>query len=199
MRVTLQLRHTLPYIIILASLVGLFASTILAYDQAQIWQNPDYNAPCNLNPVISCGSVINSGEGHVFGIPAPFLGLVSFPALAMVGVTMLAGAKLKRWFWLGLQLFLFGGVAFALWLFWLSLYRIHALCPYCLTTDVAMYTLAWYVTVFNIQQGYLLSSARYKRIASFITKHHLDILLVVLVAIAIYTLHHFWYYYGRYF
>lgn len=199
MKLKLQLQNTLPYIIILASLVGLFASVVLAYDQAQIWQSPSYDAPCNLNPVISCGSVINSQQGHVFGIPAPFLGLVSFPAIAMVGVVMLAGAKFKRWFWMGMQLFALGGVVFALWLFWLSLYRIHALCPYCLATDAAMYTLAWYITVFNIKQGYILSAVRYKRITSFITKHHLDILLGVFLAIALFTLHHFWYYYGRYF
>lgn len=181
----------------MASLVGLTSAGVLVYDQIKIWQNPHYSAPCSLNPVISCGSVINSDEGHVFGIPAPFLGLVMFPALATIGIVMLAGTTFKRWFWLGLQLAVTGAVALAVWLFWLSLFRIHALCPYCLVTDAAVYTTGWYLTLHNIRQGYILRSVRFKKITGFCLKHHLDILLSLFLLIAAYTLKHFWYYYGR--
>lgn len=194
---SLSLKSALPYILIAASIIGLVASAVLIYDQVQIWQNPNYTAPCSLNPVLSCGSVINSKQGHVLGIPAPFLGLVMFPALATIGVILAAGVKLKRWLWLGLQMAVSGGVLFALWLFWISLYKIHALCPYCLGTDVAIYTMAWYVTLYNVEQGYILTHKRFKKLNQFSRKHHLDILIGLFLFITAFILHHFWYYYGR--
>jgi len=193
----LTLKTTLPYILLATSFVGIIASAVLIYDQVQMWRTPDFTAPCSLNPVLSCGSVINSQQGHVFGIPAPFLGLVMFPALAAIGVVLVSGAKLKRWVWLGLQAAVLGGVVFALWLFWVSLFKIRALCPYCLVTDVAVLSMAWYVTLFNIEQGFILTSKKLKKYNEFARKHHLSLLIGLFLAIAAYILHHFWYYYGR--
>lgn len=195
----LSLKKTLPYILILSSVIGLLASAVLIYDQVQVWRDPDFNAPCSLNPVLSCGTVINSQEGHVFGIPAPFLGLLMFPALATVGVILASGAKLKKWIWLSLQLAVTGGTIFGLWLLWISLYRINALCPYCLATDVAVITIAWYVTLFNIEQGYIFTSKRFKIFSSFIRKHHLYILIAIFLMFTALILNHFWYFYGQYF
>ena len=192
-----KLRFALPYILIVTSMIGMLASVILIYDQVQIWQNPSYVAPCSLNPVLSCGSVINSKQGHILGIPAPFFGLVMFPALYTFGIVVASGVKLKKWLWLGLQAAVTGGVAFALWLFWISLYKIHGLCPYCLLTDAAVYTMAWYVTLYNIEQGYLFTAKKITPVTSFVRKHHLDILISVFLFIAAFILHHFWYYYGR--
>jgi len=191
------LARLLPYIIIVASIVGLIASAVLIYDQVQIWQTPNYSAPCDLNPILSCGSVINSKDGHVFGIPAPFFGLIMFPALATMGIVMASGIKLKRWLWIGMQIALTGGVIFALWLFWVSLYKIHALCPYCLGTDAAIYTMAWYVTLYNIEQGYIFNNRKLNKFNHFIRKHHLDILIGIFLFTGAFILHHFWYYYGR--
>lgn len=193
------LEQALPSILLVGSIIGLIASSILTYDQVQLWHNPHYAPDCNLNPLLSCGSVINSQQGHVFGIPAPFLGLVMFAALGAISLTMIAGARFKRWFWRGLQLTMIGGVVFALWLFWLSLYRIHALCPFCLLTDVAVYTMAWYVTLYNLRQHNILKGKRLIRLTEFASKHHLDILIAIFLLITAYILQHFWYYYGKYF
>ncbi|CAN5398511.1 hypothetical protein BH10PAT3_BH10PAT3_8590 [soil metagenome] len=124
---------------------------------------------------------------------------VMFPALATIGVVLASGARLKRWIWLGLQAAVLGGVLFALWLFWVSLYKIHAMCPYCLATDVAVYTMAWYVTLYNIEQDYILTSKRFKRITDFSRKYHLYILITLFVLIVAFILRHFWYYYSRFF
>ncbi|MBW4062060.1 hypothetical protein HJC99_05810 [Candidatus Saccharibacteria bacterium] len=193
----LSLKIAVPYVILISSLVGLVASIVLTYDQVNIWLNPGYLAPCTLNPVLSCGSVIHSGLGHVFGVPAPFLGLVMFPALAAFGLIAATGATLKRRHYLALQAAVTGSALFAVWLFWLSLYQIKALCPYCLVTDVAVYTVAWYVTLYNIQQGYILANARCRRFNAFVLKYNLELLLTFFVVVTAFTLHHFWYYYGQ--
>lgn len=181
------------------SAVGFVASSILIYDQVKIWRDPNFVPECNINPLLSCGSVINSGEGHVLGIPAPFLGLVMFTALGTLGLTILIGAKYKKWFWQGLQVAMIAGVAFALWLFWLSLYRINALCPFCLLSDAAVYIMAWYVTLYNLRLGHISVGKHTQRVSDFASRHHIDILVVLFLVIGAYILHHFWYYYGKYF
>lgn len=187
----------LPWLLIIGGIIGIICSLVLVYDQIRVWENPSYVPTCNLNPVISCGSVINSKQGDIFGIPAPFFGLLAFPALATVGAAILAGARFKRWFWIGLQAGAIGGVIFALWLFALSLYKVHALCPFCLTVDVVVYTLFWYITLHNLQTGVFTVRRSWQKVVDFIVRHHLDILLLWFVAVALFALKHFWYYYGK--
>ncbi len=194
-----KLENRLPWLLIVGGIIGIVCSLFLVHDQIQIWLNPHYVPSCSLNPVVNCGAVIGSKQGEVFGIPAPFLGLLVFPVLVTTGAAMLAGAKLKRWFWQWIELGMLGGVVFALWLFWLSLYRVHALCPFCMTVDVVVYTLAWYVTLYNLEHGYAILPKRLDSAGQFARKHHLDILLLWFVLLLVFILHHFWYYYGQYF
>jgi len=187
----------LPWVLVIAGIIGIVCSLVLTRDQIEIWQNPNYHAACSLNPVVSCGSVINSKQGHIFDIPAPFFGLLVFPVLVTIGAAILAGARFKRWFWLGLEVGAVGGVVFAIWLFLLSVYRIHALCPFCLATDVAVYTTAWYVTLYNIEHGFIQLPKRAEKIANYARRHHLDLLILWFLLIFIVIMHHFWYYYGK--
>jgi uncharacterized membrane protein len=192
------LKKVFPYLLVIAGVAGIICSLVLIYDQIQIWENPNYIPACSLNPVVSCGTVINSKEGDIFRIPAPIWGLIAFPVLITVGAAILAGAKFKRWFWLGLQLCITGGVAFALWLFWLSMYRVHALCPFCISVDVVVYTTFWYTTLYNTdQKNIVLGTGRSQQIYAFIRRHHLDILMFWFLILIIWILHHFWYYYGQ--
>lgn len=195
---TFGLTKLLPYILLICGIIGIICSSILIYDQVRIWQDPNYVPACSLNPVVSCGSVIDSKQGEVFGIPPPFLGLVVFSSIATVGVTLLAGAKYKRWFWLALELGAAGGVAFALWLFLLSMYRVHALCPFCLSVDVVVYTLFWYMTLYVIDNKYLkLPSGKAQKVYGWARRHHLDLLILWFLIIIALILKHFWYYYGK--
>lgn len=192
-----RLERVLPYLLIIGGLIGLICSLILLYDQIRIWENPGYQPACSLNPVVSCGSVINSKQGDILGIPGPTWGLIAFPVLITVGAVQLAGARLARWFWRGLEVGAFLGVAFALWLFWLSLYRVHALCPFCLTVDTVVYTLFWYLSLYNLEAGNISLPAKLRPAAAFARRHHLDLLILWLVIVAAWILHHFWYYYGQ--
>lgn len=193
----LTLDKVLPWLLIIGGIIGGLCSLALVYDQIKIWQNPSYQPACSLNPVVSCGNVISSRQGEVFGIPAPFFGLIVFSVLVTVGTALLAGAKLRRWFWQGLALGALGGVAFALWLFWLSMYRIHALCPFCLVVDIVVYTLAWYLLLYVLDKEFIRLPKRLARTGTFARRHHLDILLAWFIALIVLILNHFWYYYGK--
>lgn len=194
---TLTLERVLPWILIAAGTIGIVCALVLTYDQIRIWQNPNYHPACSLNPVVSCGSVINSKQGDIFGIPGPFFGLITFPVLVTVGTAMLAGAKFKRWFWLGLEAGAIGGVAYALWLFFLSVYKVHALCPFCLTVDVMVYTTSWYITLYELEKGFVKLPGQLQGAGKFARRHHLDILALWFIAVFVFILHHFWYYYGK--
>lgn len=188
----------LPYLLIIGGIIGIICSIILISDQIKIWESPGFLPSCNLNPIVNCGTVINSKEGEIFGFPAPFFGLMIFPAIATVGVAMLAGARFKTWFWRLLALGMAGSVVFALWLFWLSMYRVHALCPFCLTVDVVIYTLAWYATLYVFNEGHVSLPRQLSKLPALAQRHHLEVLITWFLVLIALILNHFWYYFGQF-
>ncbi len=191
------LARALPWILIVGGIIGLLCSGIITYDKIQLLQNPNFRPNCDLNPIISCGSVMQSKQAQAFGFPNTFIGLAGFAVVVTTGVVLLAGAgKLKRWYWLGLQLGLLFGIGFVHWLFFESVYRIGTLCPYCMVVWTVTIIMFWYTTLYNIQVGHIKLTGRLQQIAYFARRHHLDILVLWLLAIAALILKHFWYYYG---
>jgi len=192
------LKQTLPYILIIGGIIALYCAFILSQDKIKLLQDPNTHLSCSLNPVIACGNVIKSAQGHAFGFPNPFLGLAGYAAVTTIGVAMLAGALFKRWFWLLIEAGLFLSLVFLGWLFFQSVYRIGALCPYCLAVDAVSLPMFWYVTLYNIDQKNIrLPKGRARTVYGWIRRHHLDILVVVFLLLIGLVLNHFWYYYGR--
>jgi len=189
----------LPWILVIGGALGIIAAGILTYDDNQILKNPSYIPSCNLNPVIACGPVIASKQAQAFGIPNPWIGLSAFAIVLATGMALLAGAKFKRWYWLGLEAGTIFGVVFVHWLFFETVYRIHALCPYCIGVWVITITTFWYVSLYNFRHGYLKLPTSLKPVGRFINKHHLDILALWFLIIFLLIMNHFWYYYGKHF
>lgn len=193
---SLTLERGLPWLLVVGGAVGLVCAFIISIDKLKLLENPGAHLPCNLNPIISCGSVMQSAQAHAFGFPNPFIGLAAFGALMAIGAGLLAGATFKRWFWLGLEAGTVFGLGFIHWLFFESVYRIHSLCPYCMVVWIVTITTFWYVTLYNLQKGHLRPPASLHGACVFARKHHLDILVLWLLALAALILKHFWYYYG---
>lgn len=195
----LTLKQTLPYILMIGGAIALYCAFVLSQDKIKLLENPNTHLSCSINPVIACGNVIKSGQSHVFfGTPNPFFGLAGYAAVITIGVAMLAGGRFKRWFWLLVEAGLVFATGFLAWLIFQSVYRIHGLCPYCLTVDAVTIPMLWYVTLYNIDQKHIkLPKGKAQKAYARIRKHHLDILVLVYVLIFIWILHHFWYYYGR--
>ena len=194
----ITLQKSLPYILLIGGIIGYFCAFIIMWDKVKLADNPHYVPSCSLNPVISCGSVMKSKQAAAFGFPNPFIGLGAFPAVAVVGGAMLAGARFKRWFWLTLQAGYTLGTVFAYWLLFESIYRIQALCPYCLAIDVIMTITLWYLTLYNIDRKHInLPKGKPQRAYSWVRRHHLDLLILWFFIIIALILKHFWYYYGQ--
>ncbi len=190
------LGRVLPWLLIVAGIVGVVCAFVITMDKFQILKDPDYVVSCDINPVISCGSVMRSDQAEAFGFPNPIIGLIGFPVLITIGVAMLAGATFKRWFWIVVQLGLVFAVGFVHWLFFEAVYRINALCPYCIAVWIVSIASFWYVLVYNLKTKVITVPSSWQKSISFIQKHHLDILVLWYLVIAGLILHHFWYYFG---
>lgn len=125
--------------VLLAGVIGLVASMTLTVEKIRLLLNPSYVPSCNINPIVSCGSVMVTPQASLFGFPNPLLGIVGFTVVLVTGVLALAKVPLPQWYWVGLAVGTLIGVVFVHWLIFQSLYRIGALCPYCMVV--------WVVTV----------------------------------------------------
>ncbi len=125
--------------VLIAGVIGLVAAMALTVEKFKILLNPHYVPSCNLNPIVSCGSVMTTPQASVLGFPNPLLGLVGFTVVLVTGVLAVTKVRLPQWYWIGLTLGTLIGAAMVHWLIFQSLYRIGALCPYCMVV--------WAVTI----------------------------------------------------
>jgi uncharacterized membrane protein len=137
--------------LLLAGVVGLAAAFTLTVEKIELLINPDYVPSCSLNPVLSCGSVMITPQASVFGFPNPLIGIVAFTVVLVTGVLALAKVGLPRWYWVGLSVGTLLGAAFVHWLAFQSLYRIGALCPYCMVVWAVTIPLLVVVSAIAIQ------------------------------------------------
>jgi len=185
-----------PYVLVVGGLLGLFSAARLAYEKIHLLQNPGAQLACDINPIISCGSVINTDQAGALGFPNPFLGIAGFAVVVTIGMALLAGARFKRWFWLGLLGGSTLGLFFIHWLIFQSLYRIGALCPYCMVVWAATIPIFWYTKLEVYKLGLLQVPPRLSQLWGFIQRHHLDILAVWFLIIIGLILKRFWYYWS---
>jgi uncharacterized membrane protein len=77
----------------------------------------------------------------VLGFPNSLIGIAAFTVVLVTGVLAVTKVPLPQWYWIGLTIGTLIGTAFVHWLIFQSLYRIGALCPYCMVVWVVTITL----------------------------------------------------------
>ncbi|WP_293053504.1 vitamin K epoxide reductase family protein [Mycobacterium sp.] len=127
--------------VLLAGVVGLVASATLTVEKIDILRDPSYLPSCNINPVLACGPVMQTPQASVLGFPNPLVGIAAFSVVLVTGVLAVANVALPQWYWIGLTAGLLAGAGFVQWLIFESLYRIGALCPYCMVVWAVTMTL----------------------------------------------------------
>ena len=173
-------RHTGVWLgMLIASLASLYASFVLSIDAIRIAEDPTAELSCNINAVISCGTVAGSWQASVLGFPNAFLGLVSEPVVITLAVAGLAGVRLPRWMMLAAQVFYTIGFAFAYWLFHQAMFDIGALCPWCMLVTVATTFVFFEMTRINILDDNLYLPRRAQRGLESLLRMHADVLLLV--------------------
>ncbi|NJQ14333.1 vitamin K epoxide reductase family protein [Streptomyces bohaiensis] len=143
------------WLLVVTGFLGLLAGWVITIDKFNLLEDTEYDPACSINAVLSCGSIMQSDQASVFGFPNPMLGLVTYGAVIAIGMGLVAGARYRRWFWLGLQGGTLFGVVFCTWLMYQSLYVISALCLWCCLAWLATIVMFWYTTVHNLRHRVL--------------------------------------------
>lgn len=183
-------------LLVVGGLIGLLAASVLLVEKIAMLEDPDYVPTCSINPIVSCGSVMTSPQAEAFGFPNPLIGVAGFAAVAAIGVACLAGAATRNWFWIGLQVGATFGVVFVHWLAFQSIYRIGAMCPYCLAVWAVTIPLFWYTTLWNLRRLRGRAPRLLRRISDGAWSFHAPLLTAWFLAIAAAITIRFWDYWS---
>jgi uncharacterized membrane protein len=177
----LAIRHRNGWIfgtMLVSSVLSLLASFVLAIDAVELAADPAANLSCNINTVISCGTVAGSWQAHLFGFPNAFLGIAAEPVVITIAVASLGGVRFPRWFMLAAQVVYTLGLIFAYWLLYESMFHIGALCPWCLLVTVSTTFVFTSLTHVNIRDGNLFLPSRIQRALTAAVDVDLDLIAV---------------------
>jgi len=163
---------------LVSALVSLTASFVLSVDAIILAADPKAALACNINAVISCGTVGASWQASLFGFPNAFLGLVAEPVVITIAVASLGGVRFPRWFMMSAQVVYTVGLVFAYWLFFQAYFVIGALCPWCLLITLSTTLVFTSLTHVNIRDGNLYLPPRASQLARGFVRADLDALLV---------------------
>lgn len=176
-------RHSNAWIfgtMLFSACLSLIASFVLSVDALRLAADPAADLSCNINAVLSCGTVGSSWQAELLGFPNAFLGLMAEPVVITIAVASLGGVRFPRWFMFAAQVVYTIGLGFAYWLFHQSYFVIGALCPWCLLVTVSTTLVFATLTHVNIRDGNLFLPARARAAAVRFIEADLDAILVTI-------------------
>ncbi len=141
--------------LVVGGIIGIFASIELIIQKIAVLSDPEFVPNCDINPILSCGSVISTEQASLFGFPNPVLGVIGFTIVIMFGALLFTGVEMPRLMWLGLNFGALAGMVFVIWLVSQSLYVIGALCPWCMVVWAVTIPIFWQVTTDNLASNKL--------------------------------------------
>ena len=191
-----NLSTVLPWMLLIGGLIAMAASIMLSVEVFDRLKNPHFVPICNLNPVLSCTSVADSSQSHLFGFPNYFIGIAGYAAVAAIGAALLAGAKFERWLWRTVEAGLLFAISFLTWLQYETIYRIGALCIFCMVVWAVTIPVFWYTSLYNLREGNIKTPTRLRGLAAFAQRHHGDVVILWFVIIVGLILKRFWYYWS---
>jgi uncharacterized membrane protein len=163
--------RSLAVLLVATGVVGWIGAFVLVLDRLHLLENPGASLSCDVNPFISCATVIQSPQGSLFGFPNPLIGVAAFVVPIVIGMALLAGARFARWFWTLFAVGTLAGWVFVTWLFTQSVFVIGALCPYCLLVWSAMIPLWWGTLSATARSGLLPLPAGVRRAADAVAPY----------------------------
>jgi uncharacterized membrane protein len=178
-----RVRHSNGWIfgtMLFSACLSLLASLVLSIDAVRLAADPGTALSCNINSVLSCGTVATSPQAQLFGFPNAFLGLMAEPVVITIAVAGLGGVRFPRWFMFAAQVVYTLGVIFAYWLFYQSMFHIGALCPWCLLVTVSTTLVFATLTHVNIRDNNLLLPPRAHRALTSAIDADLDATVVII-------------------
>ncbi|WP_417220993.1 vitamin K epoxide reductase family protein [Arthrobacter sp.] len=169
------------WILAIAGFVSWIAACTLTLERLEIYKDPNYVTSCDISPWVSCGTVMQTHQAELFGFPNPLIGVAGFAVVAAIGVTLISGARMPRWYFAGLQTGITLAMVMICWLWFQALYVIHVLCPYCMVVWAMMIVLFVYTTARNIIHGVIPAPTGLQR---FLAEWHWVVAAVLAVLCA---------------
>ncbi len=192
-----KLQKYFPWLLVGGGSLGLLAALVLTLEKFALLKNPEHVLSCDINPIVACGSVINTWQASAFGFPNPLIGIFGFAAVIVVGVSMLAGMRIaKAWYWRTFWAGTIFGFGFIHWLAFQSIYRIGALCPYCMVVWAVTVPIFWYTTLWLLREGFLKFPKGWGKLNDFMQRNHLGLLLIWYILVFFAIMNRFWYFFG---
>lgn len=186
---------SLPWLLLIGGVIGLLASFVLTIEKFTLATDPAYVPSCSIDPVLNCGSVMNTEQASAFGFPNSLVGITGFAVVAVTGAALLAGAEFAQWFWLALQTGITAAAIFVHWLIYQSLYTIGTLCPYCMIVWAVTIPIFWYLTLRNL--GAAMTASRINdRIVAVIANNAPPLTIWALTIVGLIA-ERFWYHWSR--
>lgn len=171
-------------LMLLAGIGGLIPAFVLTVEKFHLIENPDAVLSCSINIVLNCASVMKTWQASVFGFPNSLIGLIGYAVVITVAVSYLAGARMKRWYWLTAQICYTLGAIFAYWLFFNSVYDIQILCPWCLFVTFFTTVLLATITHYNLRENnFSFTKANHKKVVKLLDNGVLTLVTVVWIVV----------------
>lgn len=148
------------WVLLIGSAVAWAAALTLLVEKMYLLTHAGATLSCDINPFISCGSVMMTWQASAFGFPNMAIGLAGFAIMGAVGALLIGRVCLPRWFrWAVLagMAFAFGFVHF---LAISAIFVIGALCPWCMvvwamTAPMFFAVIAWMIEEGDLRLGAL--------------------------------------------
>lgn len=170
---------------LVSAFISLYAAFILSLDALELARNPAAVFSCDINAVLSCGTVAQSWQAEILGFPNTLIGLMCEPVVITIAVAGLAGVKFPRWFMFAAQTVYLVGLLFAYWLFMQSVVYINALCPYCLLITLGTTLVFFSLLHYNIRENNLYLPASVQSKLETFTRVHGTTAVAVLMLLGI--------------
>ena len=145
----------LAVLLLTTGAVGWWGAMALITERIAKLLDPTHVIACDVNPLVSCGTVMTTWQASLLGFPNPLLGVAGFVAPMAVGLALLAGARFARWFWIALLAGITGAWLFCHWLAVQAVYDIGVLCLYCMVVWAAVIPLFWGLVLWMLARGLL--------------------------------------------
>lgn len=167
---------------LIGALLSLLASFVLSVEAIELAKNPNASLSCSVNVVLNCATVANHWSASLWGFPNSFLGLIAEPVVITVAIAGLAGIKFPRRFMFAAQIGYTLGLIFAYYLFYMSMFVIQALCPWCLLVTVTTTFVFFSITRYNIRENNLFLPKKVQKAAhAFVEKDYDKLVLGIII------------------
>lgn len=149
----LDSRQRSALVLLIGAILCLVASFVLSLEALMTARDPSTVLACDLSATVSCSGVAAHWSASLLGFPNHFIGMMAFPVVVTIAVSLLAGVRFPRWFMYAALAGVALAAIFAIWLLFMSVFAIGLLCPWCLALDVGLLLVVYGLVRYAVLAG----------------------------------------------